>query len=321
MNGTKQRPVWPEAEFVAEPVPRADKPRLLVRRRHSGLVSASANTDFVCLDGLPAISLFTGAGGIDIGLERSGFTTLLQHEWSEFPCLTLMANRPRYFRHAALIQGDLRQTPTSLLLQEAGLRVGECYLIAGGPPCQGFSSSNSRAVKHQADKRNDLVYEFLRVVNEARPSFFMFENVKGILQFNHGEYVRRFLARAHDSYYELVYGLVDCAEYGVPQHRCRFICMGTRRDIAEIDGHLAGLPKPEHFGKRDIETLTAIERLPLFDREESLLRQAPGVRYFPDRPFICNPDPTGKEDCRSKSFIEFYRQLAATEPDRMVVPP
>jgi len=313
------RPVWPEAEIIAEPIKQATWPRVLVRRRQTGLVGPDC--DVAYFSGHPVISLFTGAGGIDIGLERAGCETVLQHEWSEGPCQTLIGNRPKWFRHSALIQGDIRKTPTSMLLREAGLQIGEARMIVGGPPCQGFTTCNSRAVKGHYDLRNDLVFEYLRVINDAKPQFFMFENVRGFVLFNQGDYPKRFLRAAYDAYYELVYGLVDCVEYGVPQHRCRFICMGTRRDLFEEHNTMAGLPKPEHFGKRDIARLALIEGKPEFTEEEALIRQAPGVRYFPDREFICNPDPTGNDDSRAKGFIEFFRKLKAEEPDRIVTTP
>ncbi len=317
MSENQQRPVWPEAEIVAEPIKNASEPRILVRRRESGLVGA--NVDVAYFEGHPVISLFTGAGGIDIGLERAGYETVVQHEWNDGACQTLLGNRPTWFRRSALIQGDIRKTPTSMLLKAGGLEVGECSLVCGGPPCQGFTTANTNALKGKYDARNDLVFEFLRVVNDAKPKFFMFENVAGFVRFNKGDYPKRFLAHAHNCYYELCYGLVDCSEYGVPQYRCRFICMGTRRDIAENKGVIAGLPKPQHFGKRDIKTLRAIERAGSADTSEEaqLIRQAPGVRYFPEREFICNPDPTGDEG-RSKSFLEFFRKLKIEQPDRIV---
>lgn len=315
----EKRPVWPEAEIVAEPISKASEPRVLVRRRQSGLVSADA--DLVYFNGPPVISLFTGCGGMDLGLEAAGLETVVQHEWSEAACLTLMGNRPRCFRNSALIQGDLRKTPTAMILKEAGLEVGEAHLVCGGPPCQGFTTANAKAVKGIYDPRNDLVFEFLRVVTEAKPKMFMFENVKGFVQFNKGDYPKRFLRAAYDAYYELVYGLIDCVEYGVPQHRCRFICMGTRKDLVANNGMLASLPKPQCFGKKDIKRMKIIGSKPEFAEELRLITHAPGIRYFPDREFICNPDPTGHDETRSKVFVEFFRRIHAEEPDRVVFKP
>ena len=315
----KYKQQWAEAEIVADPVKNPVEPIVLVRRRESDLIG-SRGEQLMYLDGNPAISLFTGAGGFDIGIERAGFACLCQVEWSEFPCETLIANRPDFFRHAALIQGDIRKISTGMILREAGLRVGECHLVVGGPPCQGFSTSNMGARKGVADERNDLVYEYLRFIREAKPHFFLFENVRGFTMFNQGEYLKSFLKTAHDCYYELVYGLANAVEYGVPQDRCRFLCMGTRRDLHDCDGLLGSLPPPQNFGEEDLSRLVNIQGLPLFRREYDSLKRAPGIRYFPDREVLIPPDPHG-ENGRSKAFLEFYKRIEQREPDRLVRQP
>ena len=314
-----QRRSWPEAEVVAEPVKKASEPRVLVRRRVPGLAGPKGE-NLMYLPGRPVISLFTGAGGMDLGLEQAGFCVLAQHEKDQAACQSLMANRPRCFARAALIQGDIYQTATWLLLREAHLRVGEADMVTGGPPCQGFSTINWRAWQRREDVRNDLVFEFLRVVDEAKPSFFIFENVPGFVSFNKHEYLKAFLERAHGAFYELVYGLVDAVEYGVPQCRCRFICMGTRRDLWECDGILACLPRPQYFAHQDLQMLQTLTAGPLWHPQSELLTHAPGIRYFPDRELLIPPRPVfnGK---RSKGFQEFYRRLRVQEPDRIVTNP
>lgn len=315
-------PCWPEATVIAQPKKNQAEPVVLVRRHQSDLVN-SRGDQLVYLPGPSAISLFTGAGGMDIGMEAAGFCTLVQHEWEPAACATLIANRPTFFRHAALIQGDLHLTPTSMLLREAGLRVGEPYLVCGGPPCQGFSTSNSKSGSGAYDKRNDLVFEFLRVIREAQPQFFIMENVAGFVSFpgkrDGKTYMAAFLDAAHAAYYELVYGLLDAVEYGVPQHRTRFICMGTRRDLFQIDGTIASLPKPTHFSPQDSAAVDAL-RNGLFGPDVALIDHAPGIRYFPDRPVLTPPRPTS-DGQRSIAFLEFYRNLQMREPDRIVTRP
>jgi site-specific DNA-cytosine methylase len=319
---------WPEAEIVAAPA-RAkdlDGPRLLVRRR-APLILGPRGEELIALPGQPAISLFTGAGGIDLGIEQAGFCVLCQVEWDHVACETLIMNRPNFFRSSALIQADITTLPTSAILAEANLRVGECAFIGGGPPCQGFSVAGKR---DPTDARNNLIYDFLRVVREAQPAHFMMENVPGLVSMSKGAIMRDFLAVAYAGYYELVYGLVECSEYGVPQHRCRFICTGTRRDLFEIGGTLASLPRPEHFGDRDLEELRAIEEsvilTPEMTERRALITHPPGIRYFPDRPVLVPPAPIGPRGenghhGRSKAFLEFFRKLRAEEPDRIVTAP
>ncbi len=314
--------IWPEAEIVAEPARHAEEPRLLVRRRECDIVG-SRGEQLLYLPGEPAISLFTGAGGLDIGLEEAGFTTLVQHELEKSPCQTLIHNRPRYFRHSALIQGDIRKTPTTMLLKAANLRVGEATIVAGGPPCQGYSTAGKRGGPEGYDPRNDLVFDFMRVVRESQPRHFLFENVPGFPSFPHKvdgkEYLEKFLADAYDAFYEIVYGLVDAVSYGVPQYRCRFIAMGTRRDFFDCDGVLASLPAMTHFSESDL-VLLAQPNDTLFEVSTDWRKYNPGIRYFPDRPVLKPPAPIFNGHI-SRSHIDFYKELEASEPDRIVWEP
>ncbi len=318
---------WIEAEIIADPIRANDlvEPHTLVRRRPTNLVGIQGQ-ELLYLPGPSHISLFTGAGGFDLGLEQAGFCTLVQHEIVKEACETLLVNRPRCFRHSALIQGDIRTTPTSMILREAGLRTGEAHLVTGGPPCQGFTWNNTqRGKKH--DERNDLVFEFLRVVREAQPEFFVFENVPGFQQLNKQEYLKRFLETAYAGYYELVYGLIEASAYHVPQYRCRFICSGTRRDLFEIDGKLAVLPEPECFGVHELQRIKMLRAGPLFDNELRSRIRRPGIRYFPDRPVLSTPmplrgaDDAGGERMPSKRYFDFYDRLEREEPDRLVSAP
>lgn len=315
---------WPEAEIIAPPISskQLEEPRLLVQRRHSDICGPNGE-EIAFFDGDPVISLFTGCGGMDIGVEQAGMTTVCQVEWDCNACQTLLGNRPNWFRNAALIQADVRTLTTERILLEAGLRVGEPAVVCGGPPCQGFSTSNSKSHHGTYDQRNDLVFEFLRIVREAKPKFFIFENVPGFVRFNKGEYFRLFLETAFGDFYELVYGLVDAVEYGVPQHRCRFLCMGTRRDVYAIEGCLAAMPKPQCFAESDLVVVSDLHDRPLFADEYNSLTRAPGIRYFPNRPVLVPPAPVrnSKNSARALNFRRFYDRLEKEEPDRLVAEP
>lgn len=313
-------PQWPEARILAEPVKtkQLTQPRLLVERRQDPIYDRHGwelRTEYE----LSHISFFAGAGGFDIGFEQAGYHTLCQIEWDDGACRTLICNRPEYFRHAALIQADVRQLSTWEVLKAAGVRVGECLVFTGGPPCQGYSTSNGNRGKAH-DPRNDLVFEYLRFVREGQPKYFIFENVPGFQSFpgkvDGHTFLDKFLRTAYDSGYELVYGLLNACEYGVPQSRVRFICMGTRKDIAFIDGDMATLPEPTHFNEEDLRVIRLFENS-LFQHEVDILRHPPGVRYFPDRPVLITPYPC-KFDGKTKKFIEFYKDLMKNEPDRIV---
>src|SRR5437016_8333539 len=117
--------------------------------------------------GSPSISLFTGAGGLDLGLEAAGFAVRVCVERDSERCLTLRLNRPQW----KTIQDDIARVPTSRILKEAGLERGEVSLVSGGPPCQPFSKSAfwvpNRLDTLLKDPRANMLGEFLRIVTEA----------------------------------------------------------------------------------------------------------------------------------------------------------
>ncbi|MFP2925150.1 DNA cytosine methyltransferase [Pyxidicoccus sp. 3LG] len=203
------------------------------------------------------ISLFSGTLGLDLGLERAGFKVKVAVEYNRFAAETIKLNRP----DIALLQRDIRELSTKEILDSAGLKVGEPAVITGGPSCQTFSTAGQR--KSLTDPRGGLFREFLRVVREARPRFFVMENVRGILSaaVKHRPLARRgpgypplepdellgsalqvILKELRGLRYRIVYGVVNAADYGVPQTRERVIFIGSR------DGEDVHLPKPTHSG-------------------------------------------------------------------------
>jgi DNA (cytosine-5)-methyltransferase 1 len=151
---------------------------------------------------LPAISLFSGVGGLDLGLRAAGFTIRLQIDADPDCCQSLRLNKDRYWPESTIIEDKVENWSTSSLLEKAGLKVGEVVLVCGGPPCQPFSKSafwsplrwedksrrrpslnKSRSVesfKGLDDPRAGLLKEFVRVVREARPAAYLMENVFGL---------------------------------------------------------------------------------------------------------------------------------------------
>src|SRR5438093_13066700 len=114
-----------------------------------------------------AISVFSGAGGLDHGLDAGGFEVRAAVELDPIRVGTIRANRHRFRNpRLAIIQADVSETPTAALLAAAGLRIGELGLLAGGPPCQSFSTAGKRQAL--LDRRGGLVLEYVRLVREAR---------------------------------------------------------------------------------------------------------------------------------------------------------
>ena len=188
------------------------------------------------------VSLFSGAGGLDIGLENAGFETLACIELDKDCRATLRHNRPNWrLINGDETPGDVRGVSGTRTLRELGLERGELGLIVGGPPCQPFSNLGKRS--GQYDPTNgDLFAHFVRMVEEFLPHGFIFENVEGFGHAKHSE-VRTYLAENFARLgYATTSGVLNSADYGDPQVRKRFVMLGVRDSIAPT-----ALPFPKRF--------------------------------------------------------------------------
>lgn len=191
------------------------------------------------MDKLYAISLFSGAGGFDLGIEVSGFTTKLCTDIDLHSCQTLELNRdtlkkgkgPHFLAAAKIVQKDIKEYTSEQILADAGLKKGEVALIYGGAPCQSFSIFGQR--KGMDDPRGTLLWDYLRIIREIEPTCFIFENVAGLLTIEDGKIFRKFLDELSKDAdgniaYKTTYYLLDTASFGVPQYRSRVIVFGTK---------------------------------------------------------------------------------------------
>lgn len=167
------------------------------------------------------ISLFTGCGGMEIGLEAAGFRTAACVEIDGDCRETLNANRPSW---PLAEPGDITELSVDELLRLAKLRPGEAGLVTGGAPCQPFSTMG-KGEGTGSDKGN-LFRHFIRVVRGAMPAGFVFENVRGIMK--HGEVLETIRSASEDLGYRVSAHILNAADYGVPQRRSRLIVLGLR---------------------------------------------------------------------------------------------
>jgi DNA (cytosine-5)-methyltransferase 1 len=201
------------------------------------------------------ISLFSGGLGLDLGLEAAGFTIRTAIECNRFATDTIRQNRP----DTPLIPRKLETVGTDEILESAGLEPCEAAVVTGGPSCQSFSTAGQRG--SVSDPRGIMFREFLRVVKETRPRFFVMENVKGVLSaaVKHraliargpgcpplesdeelGSAFRMILKELKATGYFVIFDVLNAADYGVPQKRERVIFIGSR------DGEPVEMPKPTH---------------------------------------------------------------------------
>lgn len=193
---------------------------------------------------MAAISLFTGAGGLDYGFEAAGFRTSVALEIDAQCCETLKRNRKW-----PVVNRDIDQVSTEELLDAAGLGVGEADVLIGGPPCQPFSKSGfwaSGEAKRLKDPRANTIEAYLRVLAEARPRAFLLENVEGLGFRGKDEGLALIqerlgvINREHGVDYKASIGVLNAADFGVPQLRKRVFVVGSR------DGLDFEFPKPSH---------------------------------------------------------------------------
>ena len=169
-----------------------------------------------------AIDLFSGCGGLSQGLQDAGYRVLAAVEIDQKACETYRANH----REVKLLVGDIRQVSAAKLLRSTGLKKGELDLLAGCPPCQGFSTLRARnGQAAAADPRNDLVDEFARLAIALRPKMIMMENVPALARY---EKFINFVERLSASGYRVITKVLDVSDFGVPQRRKRLILSASR---------------------------------------------------------------------------------------------
>ena len=204
-------------------------------------------------ENLPVVSLFSGAGGLDLAVARadarqsvagdagSGLLRVSVATDHNEPALkTLKAN----FRDTRTLTGDIREIPTEEILAAAGLSPGEAVLVVGGPPCTPFSKSGFwlEQKRESRDPNASLLDEYVRVVRESRPEAFILENVQGLTYKTHKLQFGRLLEGLGELGYNPQWKVLLAADYGVPQLRRRVFVVGRR------DGARFQFPEPTHSG-------------------------------------------------------------------------
>lgn len=193
------------------------------------------------------ISLYSGAGGLDLGFEAAGFETGVAVEMDPEAAATLGLNRPSWAVINANIHSDA--AASKALLRKASLGVGDASVLIGGPPCQPFSKSGYWAhgdAKRLADPRADTLGAYLRVLRDTQPRAFLLENVPGLAYSEKDEgldFLRRqidALNREIGTSYSFEVALLRAVEFGVPQDRQRVFVIGAR------DGTDFRFPEPTH---------------------------------------------------------------------------
>lgn len=193
-----------------------------------------------------AVSLFCGAGGLDLGFDRAGFKTIWANDSDKDACKT-----HQRWSKAEVVCGDISKIDMSV--------IPKSDIILGGFPCQGFSLSGPRKID---DSRNVLYKHYVKLVKQNQPKAFIGENVKGLLTMGGGQIIEAIIEDFSQCGYDVYYKLVNAKNYGVPQDRERVIIVGFRKDL-----HIDNFSLPDTNGKHS--TLQdALSKLPAAKKSE-----------------------------------------------------
>lgn len=168
---------------------------------------------------LNIISFFAGCGGLDLGFTQAGFKTVWANEWDREIWQTYELNHPDTY----LERRDIRKISSS--------NIPECIGIVGGSPCQSWSEAGKQ--KGIKDDRGRLFLEYVRILQDKQPLFFLAENVSGMLHKKHEQALKNIIAAFEEAGYQVRFKLLDAVNFGVPQNRKRVIFVGLRQDLKQ----------------------------------------------------------------------------------------
>lgn len=176
-----------------------------------------------------AVDLFSGAGGLELGFEKAGFNIVFSTDFDEYCEKVHLLNRP----NIPFLRVDIHDLDEQTLGEYIPKDID---VLVGGPPCQGFSTIGKRISsdpnkRYQADPRNTLFKEYIRILKYLQPKFFLMENVEGLITRDHGKIFEDIKRTFAETGYEFNYVVLNAADYGVPQIRNRIFFYGNRVGI------------------------------------------------------------------------------------------
>jgi DNA (cytosine-5)-methyltransferase 1 len=277
------------------------------------------------------VSLFSGAMGLDLGLEKAGLHTAVCVEMNKLACETIRENTS-----IPVIESDITKVTTKEILEAANLKKKDVFMVVGGPPCQAFSTAGKRLSLQ--DFRGNVIVNYLRVVEEINPPYFILENVRGILstplnavpqeyesEYNNivempGSVVYFLWSEFKKLGYDISFGLFNSANYGVPQIRERVVIFGSKK------GRIP-LPNPTH-SETGVETglkwVTIAEAFEGLGKQEYYFEIPQRIRKFlahikegenwTDLPADIKREAMGKSMDLSGGKTGFYRRLSFNRP-------
>lgn len=229
------------------------------------------------------ISLFSGCGGLDLGFKQAGYKTIMATDIWDIACATLTHNKIA----DEVINDDIRNIDFK---QYHGKIDG----VIGGPPCPPFSQTRHYLINKKNgfsdEKAGFAVPEYFRVVKEVNPKFFVFENVDGFMYKTHRDALDFLIQTSENLDYEVTYKVVNAANYGVPQTRKRFICVGLKKGMGKFEFPIETHAEPNKINETKKSWITCGDVLNDYDFiTEEELNQKPGSKHH----YLLNEIPPG----------------------------
>lgn len=291
----------------------------------------------------PVVSLFSGAMGLDLGLESAGLDVRVGQDYDTWCAKTAQANGRPY------VQGDIQQLladdpEADFLLRAGGLTREEVFAVVGGPPCQPFSTAGKR--RSTSDPRGSLFMQFCQVVNKLQPRFFVMENVKGLLSaaINHRPIAERagallapderpgsafqIIKQSFDELgYSITYAVLDAVYYGVPQFRERLIILGSRDDedlFLPVPTHFQQHQEPSHRWRTLRQAIEDLEDCPgphvnFSAQQVNYLQYVPMGGYWKHLPDEVVAQAMGGAYASGGGKVGFFRRLDYEQPSPTLV--
>jgi DNA (cytosine-5)-methyltransferase 1 len=208
------------------------------------------------------VSLFSGAGGLDLGLIQAGHQIIWANDIDPDSCETYKLNIGDHITRDDISKIKIEEIP-------------DCDVVVGGFPCQGFSMANM--LRAADDDRNKLYKQFYRIIKTKKPIYFLAENVRGILSLDNGNAIKLIVKDFSNAGYRVKYKLFNTADFGVPQTRVRVIIAGTRNDLPDEKDFQ--FPEPTHNKANWLSISKALDGIPEPEDPKSKLKNHVYSKY------------------------------------------
>jgi len=251
-----------------------------------------------------SIDLFAGAGGLSCGLKKAGFVPILANELIHQYANTYKLNHP----DTQVVISDVRELCEIDLINKLNVREGDIDLVAGGPPCQGFSIN--APIRSLDDDRNHLFKDFLRIVSALMPKAVLIENVPGIVSLGKGTVVKQIYKELNEMGYSVKHKILFAGHYGVPQMRFRTVFIAVKGYSGDIV-----FPEPEYNAKA-VTNFTGAKDLCISVPEIFASSLKPPTCVWDalsDLPAIDNGNPVSPTEYLSKPLSEYQRYLRGSD--------